>query len=121
MSERGAELLFDEVQAASAGGLTVAVGPSSPLDSVYVFDTADVRHQGAIASHVAIALIRGGAVVLLVSSRQSGPGTPVAADEAVYLPRPVRVPPGWALLFIAQSLALGELVQGRMIYRRESA
>lgn len=121
MTERGAEVLFDEVQAASAGGLTVVVGPSTPLDSVYIFDTADVRHQGAGTSHVAIAMLRGGAVVLLVSSRQSGPGTPVAADEAVYLPRPVRVPPGWSLLFIAQGLGLGELVQGRMVYRRESA
>lgn len=113
-----ANWLFESPSAASGGGLTVALSTIVPLDSTYEVETADVRHNGVNPSHVAIALVRGGDVVLLASSRQSGPGTPVNADEAVYLPRPVKVPPGWQLLFIALVLAAGEQVMGRMVWRR---
>lgn len=91
----------------------------APKDAAWYVETGDVQHFGAVATHVAVSLFdENNSVVLLVSSRQTGPGTPMNAGEPITYPRPIVVPPGWRLLGIALNLAPAEQVNMRFLYRR---
>lgn len=116
---RGARWLYQSLIGVSAGGLTTVSSELAPRDAAWYVETGDVSHNGAVATHVAISLFdEANSVVLVGSSRQTGPGTPVAAGEPITFFRPIIVPPGWRLLGIALSLAAAETVNLRFLFRR---
>lgn len=100
----------------SAGGITIVVGDVVPLDSFDVVEACDAVHNGAVATDIAIGLLRGTEAVLFVSSATAA-ARPVAGAP-LCIERKVIVPPGWQFLAAASNLAVGETVTLRALTRR---
>lgn len=88
-----------------------------PLDSYDLVEAADVVHNGAVPTDLAIGLFQAGRVVLYKSSATDA-ARPVAGVPVVLDARTVIVPPGWQLIGAASNLALNETITLRALTRR---
>jgi hypothetical protein len=105
-------------QTGDGPGTAIAFCEIAPADQLFEVEAADVFHNGAVATDLAIGLFQSGRVVLFVSSATDA-ARPLAGVPVV-LPRGVRVPPLWQLIAAANTLGAGESVTIRVMFRRKA-